>query len=107
MNKKKCKLHAKSGASPASRDRGGKIKIRGAKVFAEMRRLYLAEIANKETGLRRNPKALAFSGQNRKFQRFFRPKNTNLKKYRGGGEDKNRGGIAPQLATRLRKMLTN
>ena len=35
-----------TGASPASRDRGGggKIKIRGAKVFADLRRLFLAEI---------------------------------------------------------------
>ena len=57
---------------------GGKIKIRGAKVFAVIRRLFLAEIKSqifrpkagdlqkkKKEGLRRNLKA--FSGRNRKF----------------------------------------
>ena len=81
---------------------GGKIKIRGAKVFAEIRRLFLPEIAifpQKSRDLRRNPKT--FSGQNRKFQRFFRPK-TPTQKYTVGGQEKNwgsknenRGGIAP------------
>ena len=47
-----------------------KSEIRGAKVFAKMRRLFLAEITNfptksKKKGFRRNPKA--FSGRNHKF----------------------------------------
>ena len=39
-------LGVEAGALPASRDRRGKNKIRGAKVFAEVRRLFLAEITN-------------------------------------------------------------
>ena len=67
-----------TGASPASRDRGGKIKIRGQRFSPKCdRRLFLAEITNFPTkcrrspkkkrnkkGLRRNPKA--FSGRNHK-----------------------------------------
>ena len=61
------------------------------------------------SGRRRNPKA--FSGQNRKFQRFFRPKTpTNFKKYLGGqekkyrwGQEKNRGGGIAPLPPRWRR----
>ena len=64
-----------------------KKKKRKKKVFAGIRRLFLAEIRNlnngfssqkqviskqKKKGLRRNPKA--FSGPNQKLKRFFRPK---------------------------------
>ena len=63
------------------------------KVFAEIRRLFLAEIRNlngfsgqiqvisikkKRKDLRQNPKA--FSGRNQKFKRFFRPKTADLQK---------------------------
>ena len=46
---------------------GGKIKIRGAKVFAKRQRLFLAkkQVISKKKGLRRNPKA--FSRRNRNF----------------------------------------
>ena len=70
------------------------------KVFAEIQRLFLAEITNlnvfsgqkqviskkkkkkEKKGLRRNPKA--FSGRNHQFNRFLRPKTGDLKKKKTG-----------------------
>ena len=110
---------SKAGASPASRDRGSKIKIRGAKIFAEFFWPKSHVISKKKKGLRRNP--MAFSDRNCKFSdqkqviskkkrsspksegffwpklqnlTFFPPNNTNFflpKKFRGGAR-KNRGG---------------
>ena len=64
-----------AGVSPASRDREGKIKIRGAqdfrrkaKVFSDRNHKFSDQkqvITKKKKGLRRNPKA--FSGRNHKF----------------------------------------
>ena len=131
-----------TGASPASRDRGGKIKIKGAKVFAEFFWPKSQLISKKIIiikGFRRDPKA--FSDRNRKFSDqkqviskknkvfaeirrlflaeianfnvFFRPirATSSSQKIPLGGQEKNwegkyenRGGIAspaPPLATRL------
>ena len=87
------------------------------KVFAEIRRLFQAEITNfptksrwsqKKKGLRWDPKA--FSGQNRKFLRFFRPKtpsssqkNTVGGKKKIGGSKTKTGGHCPPLAMHLLK----
>ena len=94
-----------AGASLASRDPGGKIKIRRAKVFAEMQRLFLAksqifrpkagDLQTNKKKIRRNTKA--FSGRNRKFYRFFRPKYQLLppKKIPWGGRKKSGGHCPP------------
>ena len=83
-------MRSQTGASPASRDReGGKMKIRGAKVFAEIRRLFLAKIENFHV----------FFAQTHQLKKI--PWGAR-KKSGGGGKNENRGALPPlPLATRL------
>ena len=109
----------------------GGIKIRGAKVFAEMRKLFLAEITKRSSPnsegffwpksqifrpcagdlqkKKYSPKSKGFLWLKSQILTFFPPKNANffLSKNHRGGQEKNRGGKnencppVPPLATRL------